>query len=164
MFAVKRLSLSAATALLWIQLAGCASVPPPAPGSMSDARAQELATQAERALAANDVRKASERYIDLVAGQPDNAQAWFRLGTIYLRTNQLSAAQRAFEECLRADPSMTRANANLAMAHLAQFRMAAKRAVVSPGVTEANRAALLSLLEDVNHFLPPVATVAGTRK
>ncbi len=50
---------------------------------------------------------------------------------------------------------MTKAYANLAIAHLGLFRSAAARAISSEQVSEANRAALSALVQDVDHALRP---------
>lgn len=157
MSAVNRFSLAACALLLCGQLAGCASVKPmAAPGAMSQAEMERIGVEAEQALAAGDLVAAGSGYVRIVTAFPDSAPAWFRLGTIYLRTNQNGPAQRAFEESLRADPTLTKAHANLALAHLAQFRHEAGRAVLSTQVPEANRVALQALLDDVNHVFPPL--------
>lgn len=173
MFAVTRLSLAAGALLLCGQLAGCASVAPlsamsAAPAgsaAMSPAQMAQLGIKAEQALAANQLVEAGSSYVRIVRAYPDNATAWFRLGTIYLRTDQLDAAQMAFEQSLRADPNLSKAYANLALAHLQQFRRAATRALSSPQVAQANKAALRTLLVDVEHALaPPSALVPAARK
>ena len=115
----------------------------------------QLGIEAEHALAANRLIEAGALYVRIVSAYPNSAPAWFRLGTIYLRTNQLSAAQMAFEQSLRADPTLSKAHANLALAHLHQFRYAATRALSSPQVADANKAALRTLLVDVDHVLAP---------
>ena len=143
------------------QFVGCASAPPATAPAASQAEVDQIGSEAERALAANDLAAAGRGYVRIVTGYPNNAPAWYRLGTIYLRTNQHRAAQNAFEQSLRADPNLTKAYANLAIAHLGQFRVAAKRAVASDQVADANRRALMALLEDVNHALPPTLAPAG---
>lgn len=86
---------------------------------------------------------------------PDDARAWFRLGTIYLRTGQYGAAQMACERALRIDPGMSKAQANLALAHLHQFRVAALPAIDSPDIQKENRRALVGLLRDIDHAITP---------
>lgn len=141
-------------------VAGCSTVKPvPVPaGGLTEAQASELDAQAQQDLAAGNLVAAGQGYIKIVGTYPQNAVAWFKLGTVYLRTGQVEPAQRAFEQALRADPRMTKANANLALAHLYQFRNAARRAIVSSDVAEENRRALESLLRDIDHALAP-ATV-----
>ena len=150
-----------ATALL---LTACASVaPPPEPAeappvqTLTRADAAQLSREAERVLAAGRLADAGAAYIRVVTAFPDNAQAWFRLGTIYLRTGQYAAAQMACERALRFEPGMAKAQANLALAHLHQFRTSALLASSSPEVPAENRKALASLLRDVDHAVGPVA-------
>ncbi len=117
---------------------------------------EQLGVEAESALAANRLAEAGSHYVRIVTAYPNNAAAWFRLGTIYLRTGQLNLAQMAFEQSLRADPNLSKAHANLALAHLRQFRGSAERALTSPQVAEANKEALRVLLVDIKHALDPV--------
>jgi tetratricopeptide (TPR) repeat protein len=161
MFAVHRRFAAACAVLLSAQLAGCAA-PAPAPADMSPAQFEQLGMEAEHALAANDTVAAGKRYLRMVTAYPNHAPTLFRLGTVYLRTGQLEAAQRAFQECLRADPRMTKAHANLALAHLHQFRGAAKYAMASEQVSDANKEALRALLHDVDDVLAPLRTQGAT--
>lgn len=141
---------------------GCATRPMPDAGlepaagqSMTQGAAARLSVLAEKALAEGRLVEGGNVYVSIVTAYPDDAQAWFRLGTVYLRTQQYAAAQLACERALRADPGMGKARANLALAHLHQFRVAATVAVASTAVPEANRQALASLLRDVDHAVNP---------
>jgi tetratricopeptide (TPR) repeat protein len=150
-------------------LGGCAAAPsaqdgnaPAAPvtppiQAMTREDADRLAQDAERALAAGRLVEGGAAYVRIVTVFPDDAHAWFRLGTVYLRTGQYGAAQMACERALRLDPGMAKAQANLALAHLHQFRAAAQPAIASPQVAQDNRRALAALLRDVDHALAPEA-------
>lgn len=149
--------------------AGCASKPPLdpaaqlAPGqNMTLEEAAQLTGEAEQHIVARRLPQASSLYVRVVTAYPNNAQAWFRLGTVYLRGGEYGYAQQAFEHTLRADPRLTKAQANLALAHLHQFRAAASQAVVSPQVPDENRKALASLVRDVDHALTPGASSPAT--
>jgi predicted Zn-dependent protease len=124
--------------------------------------ADRLVQEAETALAENRLSEANALYVRVVTAYPNRAQAWFRLGTVYMRGGQYGYAQRAFQETLRADPNISKAQANLALAHLQQFRAAAVAAVASPQVPEANRKALASLVRDFDHALNPGAASAAS--
>jgi predicted TPR repeat methyltransferase len=126
---------------------------------MTQAEMKALGVQAEQAIAGSDYPSAIALYERIVTVYPKSAPAWFRLGTVYLRTSQPELAQRAFEQALRADPNLSKAHANLALAHLTQFRAAATRAVAGDQISEANREALKSLLRDVDHALFPAASL-----
>ncbi len=162
---VKNRSLVVIAALAVGLLAGgCATVAPVdpqlalAPGqTMTPQEATQLSSEAERQAYEGRLPQASALYMRVVTAYPNNAQAWFRLGTVYLRGGQYTYAQRAFQHTLRADPRMTKAQANLALVHLYQFRVAATEAIRSTQVSEANRAALASLLRDVDHAFAPAA-------
>lgn len=169
----KRNTATTSLAMLMVLLAlgGCVAVPPTqasadasSPAAMSTPiqsmtreDAAQLAQDAERALAAGRLADGGAAYVRIVTVFPDDAHAWFRLGTVYLRTGQYGAAQMACERALRLDPEMAKAQANLALAHLYQFRAAARPAMTSPQVPEDNRRALAALLRDVDHALAPEA-------
>lgn len=133
-------------------LAGCGT-PRNGPPRLSSAEAERLVMRAERAIAQGDLAKAVADYVTVVNAQPDNATAWYRLGTVYLRQRKAELAQTAFEEALRGDPRLSKANANLAISLLLQFRDAATRAIASNDVPESNREALQALLRHVDRTL-----------
>jgi Tfp pilus assembly protein PilF len=141
---------------------GCASSVPrdpatiAAPGqTMTLDEAARLTGEAEQLLFDRHLEQASALYARVVKAYPNNAQAWFRLGIIYLRGEQFQYAQQAFQQTLRADPRLTKAHANLALAHLHQFRAAAAQAVASPQVHSENRKALASLMRDIDNAVVP---------
>lgn len=108
---------------------GCATLPLPdaglalAPGqSMTQGDASRLAALAEKAIVEGRLDDGGNVYVSIVTAYPDDAQAWFRLATVYLRTQQYAAAQLACERALRADPGMDKARASLALALSHQFR------------------------------------------
>jgi len=150
------------TGVLWsiFTLAGCASMTPkvpeqPAETAMTEQEMASLGVEAENRLAAGDRIGAATLYVRITKAYPNNAPAWFRLGIVYLRNEQPAYAQIAFENALRVDPALTKVHANLALAHLYQFRDAAIKAVASPQVPEGNKLALQSLIRDVDHALAP---------
>jgi cytochrome c-type biogenesis protein CcmH/NrfG len=141
---------------------GCASRRAPNPAlvpaaghSMTLQEAAQLTGEAEQLVAERRLPEASTRYVRVVTAYPDNAQAWFRLGNVYLRGSQFGYAQRAFEQTLRADPQLTKAQANLALVHLYLFRVAANQAIVSDQVPEEKRKVFASLVRDVDHAITP---------
>lgn len=164
MFTLPRSLILACAAVLTAQLVGCAAPVPASSGAaaeMTPAQFEQLRIEAEHALAANDPVAAGKRYVRMVTAYPNHAPTLFRLGTVYLRTGQFDAAQRAFKNSLRADPDMTKAQSNLALTHLHLFRHAALRALESPQVPDANKEALRALLVDVEHGLGPIAVAGG---
>lgn len=141
--------------------AGCASAPMPGPEKAPDAAdaatIERLGSQAEAALAAGDLAEAGRLYVQLVTAAPNNTPAWYRLGIVYLRSNNPAYAQQAFQRALQIDPSLSKAHANLALAHLGQFRQSATMALSGQQISEDNRRALQALLADVDQVLPPAA-------
>lgn len=157
----------AAAALAALLAAGCATPLPQAeqaaPPPASSADVEALGVRAEEALAAGRLVEAGQLYVQLVNAAPNSAPGWYRLGVVYLRTSQPAYAQQAFERALALDPSLGKAHANLALAHLGQFRAAAGKALASQQVSDENRRALAALLKDVEHVLPPADPMAAAR-
>jgi len=151
------MALLAATLLL----GGCSAVPGVKSSSLTPVQvmtrkdAARLVLDAEKSLAAGRLVDGGAAYVHIVTVFPDDARAWFRLGTIYLRTGQYGAAQMACERALRLEPGMSKAHANLALAHLHQFRAAALPAIASPDISKDNHRALAALLRDVDHAIAP---------
>lgn len=161
MLKVKRFILAATVIATSGLISACVTAPTAsvAPNeSMSRIEMDQLVANAEQAITMNNLVSAIAMYKRVLTAHPDNASAWFRLGTVYIRSNQTILAQQAFEQALRADPNMTKAFANLALVHITQFRAAATAAINSDQVSEANRAALKSLLRDVDHTMSPVVS------
>jgi Tfp pilus assembly protein PilF len=124
---------------------------------------EQLGMRAEQAMAAGKLVEAGQLYVQLVTAAPNSVPGWYRLGVVYLRTNQPAYAQQAFERALALDPSLAKAHANLALAHLGQFRVSAGKALASGQISEENRRALTALVQDVEHVLPPVDPMAIVR-
>lgn len=141
--------------------AGCATAPVPEPAKATEAAdvaaIERMGSQAEAALAAGDLARAGQLYVELVAAAPNSTPAWYRLGIVYLRSGKPAYAQQAFERALQLDPSLSKAHANLALAHLGQFRASATVALAGRQISEDNRRALLALMADVDQVLPPAA-------
>lgn len=147
-------------------LVGCSTGKPavaPAADQLSQAEVDALSGQAEQEIALGRYPQAIALYERVVAASPRNAQAWFRLGTVRIKARQMRMAQYAFERALQVDPAMSKAQANLALTHLHEFRVAAAQAIASDQVSDANRATLRSLMRDVNQalFPAPALTQAG---
>lgn len=143
-------------------LGGCTTVTPPvppAPDQLSQADVDALGAQAEQEAGQGRFPEAIALYERVVTARPRNAQAWFRLGTVRLKARQMRMAQYAFEMALQVDPTMSKAQANLALTHLHEFRVAAAEAIGSEQVSDANRATLRSLMRDVNQALFPAPTL-----
>ncbi|SHH24738.1 tetratricopeptide repeat protein [Massilia sp. CF038] len=152
-----KLTCISAVLLLCGLVAGCATPPPVESPVLSLAEMAQVGAQAEQEIGAGNRVEAVRLYVRIVKAYPDNVHAWYRLGTLYLQLGQNNAAQQSFEHVLRLDPGMTKAHANLALAHLTQFRSAANQAVLSPQVAAENKAALQSLLRDVEQAMPSPA-------
>jgi predicted Zn-dependent protease len=116
-------------------------------------RSLSLLQMADMAKASGDRTSAAQLYSEAVNLQPANGVAWFGLGTNYLHQNDVDLAVVALREAVRRDPSMQKAWSNLAVAHLEQFRRAARNALSGSQVTQVNRDALSSLLAAVDRTL-----------
>lgn len=120
-----------------------------------------LLQAADLAKASGDRASATELYSEAVNVQPANGAAWFSLGTNYLDQNDVDLAVVALREAVRREPSLQKAWSNLALAHLQQFRYAARNALSGKQLSEANRDALSSLLADADRTVGPEAPVAA---
>lgn len=104
--------------LLLISLVqGCTSTTPtkPSANQLIDAFAR-----AERSYDQGLLSDAEQQYRQITLSHPDYYEAWFKLGNIYTRTDQLPAAVLAYEECTRREPEELRCWNNLAIARLKQ--------------------------------------------
>jgi Tfp pilus assembly protein PilF len=145
-------------------LGGCTTVTPaavPEADQSSQADVDALTAQAEQEIGQGNYLQAIALYERVVAASPRNAQAWFRLGTVRIKAKQMRLAQYAFEKALQIDPAMSKAQANLALTHLHEFRVAAAQAIASEQVSDSNRATLRSLMRDVNQALFPAPTLTS---
>ncbi len=124
-----------------------------------DVRALRLLQAAELAKASGDRPAATELYTEAVNAQPANAAAWCSLGTNYLDQNDVDLAVVALREAVRRDPSLQKAWSNLALAHVEQFRFAARNALLGKQSSGANRDALTSLLADADRMVGAEAPV-----
>lgn len=72
------------------------------------------------------LKQATASFKQVIATQPDNAEAYYNLGTLYLRTNQLEEAQQFLEQTVKAKPDYPEAWNNLGMlaAQQGQFQNA----------------------------------------
>jgi tetratricopeptide (TPR) repeat protein len=134
-----------AAALVMTGLAGCATQ-----GGGSAAVSANYQA-AEQAYASGRLEEAQRGYEVVLAQEPDNVQARFRLGTLALRRQRPRLAMAQFEEVLRRAPRHAGAHYNLALVHLA----AAERhflyyTAVAPADAEADR--LLALLAAIEAF------------
>ncbi len=58
--------------------------------------------------------------LDLEKRSPDNYDVLFRLGNIYVRTGQFEAAERAYQRCVKIDPSQPKGWYNLSLLRVKQ--------------------------------------------
>lgn len=115
-------------------LAGCAghgTLPPPKPAIDTAGTARE----ARQAYTAGDMRHAAELYASLVEAQPDDADAWFRLGNARFRLQQPDDAVTAYGRAIQLRPDFARAQYNLGVVRLkqAQAAMIASAEAGKPG-------------------------------
>lgn len=175
MLVINRSFVVVAALTVGLLASGCATMPgqdatsEPAPAqaaaevpAMTLEEAARLSEEAEQHIVERRLSEANALYARIVKAYPNNAQAWFRLGTVYMRGGHYGYAQVAFQQALRADPLLTKSQANLALAHLHQFRAAAAQAVLSAQVPAENRKALASLVRDVDHAITPGGSSPAT--
>jgi len=137
-------------------VAATANVPTASGGATANdptSRSLSLLQAAGMAEVSGDRASATQLYSEAVNLQPANGMAWFSLGTHYLNQNDIDLAVVALREAVRRDPTLQKGWSNLAIAHLEQFRFAARNALSGTQLTQANRDALASLLADTDKTL-----------
>lgn len=95
---------------------GCAS----AGADISGTRPTELRSTAQYAYSAGDLITAEGLLREALALHAQDADSWFLLGNIYLRTRQYTAAERAYREAARLKPEQHQIWHNLAVIHIRQ--------------------------------------------
>lgn len=100
---------------IWL-LAGCQSTGSPA----NDVRADYSLRAAQTAYTQADFISAEALLQQQVRQHPQDPDAWFLLGNLYLRTAQYHAAQRAYTQATRLKPQQAEIWYNLALVHLRQ--------------------------------------------
>ena len=118
-----RVSLGWSAGMGMALLAGCAghgTLPPPKP-AVDVARD---ADEARHAYAAGDMRQAAELYQAIDDAQPEDADAWFRLGNARFRLQQPDAAVLAYDRAIQIRPGYPPAQYNLGVVRLKQAQAA----------------------------------------
>jgi cytochrome c-type biogenesis protein CcmH/NrfG len=90
---------------------------------------------ANRAYTAGDIRHASELYESVVTAEPDDAEAWYRLGNARFRLQKPDEAVTAYEHAVKIRPDHAQALYNLGVVRLkqAQAAMIASAQAGKPG-------------------------------
>jgi tetratricopeptide (TPR) repeat protein len=136
------------------------AVPPKtaAPPTQPSGDAATHITAGRAAMAAGDLSKAEQEYMDALALDPNSAQAQFSLGNLYVRSNRLAEAEKAFLAALASDPKMATAQANLGVVYyeLGQFPQAASafEAVLKAEPSDAATMYLLAAVRLQEENLP----------
>jgi tetratricopeptide (TPR) repeat protein len=79
---------------------------------------QVTAVAADEAYEAGENERAVELYLAHLKDEPDDVQAWFRLGNAYTFSGNLNAATAAFRHVLALEPAHARARHNLGLIHI----------------------------------------------
>lgn len=104
-------------AMFCIFVCGCAST---GAGISGTTRPAELRSTAEYAYSAGDLITAEGLLREALELHAQDADSWFLLGNIYLRTRQYAAAERAYREAARLKPEQHQIWHNLAVIHIRQ--------------------------------------------
>lgn len=109
--------------LITLACAGCSALPAAPPAGAGQPVQMRLVDRLERAdLALKEARlaDAEQHYRQLTEEHPRLPDVWLRLGNIYVRQNQLQAAERVYLQGLRYRPKDARLWNNLALVHTKQ--------------------------------------------
>ncbi|RUO25351.1 hypothetical protein CWE09_01035 [Aliidiomarina minuta] len=102
--------------ILWFMMllmSGCVS-------SAVNSRPSELRATAQQAYYAGDLITAEGLLRQALDYNDKDADSWFLLGNIYLRTQQYVAAQNAYQRAARLKPEQAEIWHNLALIHIRQ--------------------------------------------
>ncbi len=80
----------------------------------------EIREQADIAYKDNDLVASEKNYEILIKELPEEAEHWFRLGNIYVRTNRPYAAISLYQEAVIRDPKFAKAWYNMGIVQLKQ--------------------------------------------
>jgi len=87
---------------------------------LSPSGALDIEKRAETHYVNANLQLAEIEYRKLLKLVPRYAKGWFKLGNIYLRSNQLNAAVFHYQKALQFDPKMAKAWHNLSLARVHQ--------------------------------------------
>mgnify|MGYP000950482850 FL=1 len=85
----------------------------------------DIMTDADQYYQNGQLAQAEHLYREVVATAPRVSVAWFQLGNIYVRTNQLDAAVNAFQQATQVAPNEARYWVNLSLTRHKQAQQAA---------------------------------------
>jgi Flp pilus assembly protein TadD len=136
---------SVAALLAALLCGGCTAPGPPSPAKPAAAPAtpsdlDRLGADAAAAYTRQDWTAAERLFATLTIAQPENTEAWFRLGNIYARTARHERAARAYDEALAHDPRHTRAWHNLGVVRMRLAALAFARLTESAAPDDPLRA------------------------
>jgi tetratricopeptide (TPR) repeat protein len=80
----------------------------------------QILKQANIAYANDDLVTSEKNYEILIKKLPEEAEYWFRLGNIYVRTNRPTAAMSLYREAVLRDPQFAKAWYNMSIVQLKQ--------------------------------------------
>lgn len=80
----------------------------------------EVLEQANIAYVNNDLVTSEKNYEILIKELPEEAEYWFRLGNIYVRTNRPQEAMSLYREAVLRDPQFAKAWYNMSIVQLKQ--------------------------------------------
>src|SRR5439155_10698260 len=93
------------------------SVPGLAPNQAQTRNPSALFKQAQVALAKGDYANAERGFHEVLEIDPQSAAAYTNLGVIYLRTNKIDFAIKAFENAKKLSPQVVGIDLNLGLAY-----------------------------------------------
>jgi tetratricopeptide (TPR) repeat protein len=106
------------TVLLLSTLVFGACVAPASPAEQAGGTA--LYRESVAAYSKGDLETAETGFIEVIARVPSHAEAWFRLGNVYARTNRQVEAVEAYQKAVSYNPQNSRAWHNMGVIQLRQ--------------------------------------------
>ena len=153
---------------LCVAVAGCGAME-----TRNETGAEEflkMQREAQAAFDSGENARAEVLYKGLVRAMPNDAEAWFRLGNLYARSDNAEQAVEAYLRCLSLNGNDARAWHNLGVVRLRQAWASLLRAntlTAPPEPINAISADMLRALEKVPHLMdgqaPRPAVGAGSQ-
>lgn len=150
-----------AALVLCVLLAGCAgqareAMPSATPGaattSASPIDADAALARGEQAYRREDWDTAEREFLAAAQALREDAEPWFKLGNVYVRTARYDIAAQAYEQCLRRAPGHAKAWHNLGVVRLHQADRSFERVSEAPephdAALDARARRMRELLED----------------
>ena len=113
----------------------------------------EIQTQTDTAYLNDDLVESEKGYNILINEQPTNAQNWFRLANVYVRTNRPAAAINLYREAVIRNPKYAKAWYNLSVVQLKQTAYSLNEMILYTDINDPLHNKAKDLLEGIEAII-----------